>query len=289
MKLGEYLGKRVLGDVGIELEYAGNFHSFDKLDGRLWAAKDDPSIGGGVEFVLRKPIAIADVPDSLANIQAVLKSPENKYRLGPSAGVHVHVNVLDLSPVELASFICAYYAIEPALMALCGPSRKGNLFCLSAGEAEAQVDAAIRGVVFKDPKKYWDDDNIRSSAMNLTAVPRYGSLEFRGMKSTDNMELITLWANLLVELRDNARQFNPPQIVEISSVEGFTVWSKRLLPNHYPALKGMQKQIRQSIRDVAQDFAYCVNWDEHYGAAPAPAKNPFAQAKKEVRDEALFV
>src|SRR3546814_6362480 len=57
--------------------------------------------------------------------------------------------------------------------------------------------------------------------MNVKALGDYGSLEFRAMRGTRDMDLIYSWAETLLNLREFAKQFdNPAEIADTFSMRG---------------------------------------------------------------------
>src|SRR3546814_10984266 len=64
-------------------------------------------------------------------------------------------------------------------------------------------------------------DNLRYASMNVKALGDYGSLEFRAMRGTRDMDLIYSWAENLLHLREFAKQFdNPAEIADTFSMRG---------------------------------------------------------------------
>lgn len=86
----------------------------------------------------------------------------------------------------------------------CGDSRRHNRFCLRVADADGVVDALIRLFsTFRLPVK----DGNRYSSLNLDALGKFGSLEFRGMRGTVDEEVLTTWIGSLVRMRSYAMRF----------------------------------------------------------------------------------
>jgi hypothetical protein len=215
-KIVDLLGvKPQEGDVGVEIEVEG----VDlPVDIRGWAAVHDGSLRGeSLEYVLKRPVPIKDLPEPLDRISKAYKACGSKVRDSFRAGVHVHVNVQQLTHNQVFNFICLYLIMEELLVDWCGDSRVGNHFCLRGQDAEWLITkleaAATAGTIVG----FFTDD-VRYSSINPVALGKYGSLEFRAMRSTRDMNLIVEWAELLVELRSAAQRYdNPKQIVEALS------------------------------------------------------------------------
>src|SRR3546814_18812942 len=95
-----------------------------------------------------------------------------------------------LTMTQLYSFMTVYLILENVLVGWCGHSRCGNLFCLRASDAEwllTSIRAAAEGRTFKHSLH---SDNLRYASMNVKALGDYGSLEFRAMRGTREMDWI---------------------------------------------------------------------------------------------------
>ena len=125
--------------------------------------------------------------------------------------IHVHVNVSDMEVKEWFTFLFLWVLYEDALIHFCGEERKGNLFCLSSRDAE--------GLLFKleefarDGQIYEFNDNYRYSAVNTTASVKYGSLEFRSMRGTLDIEVLNKWLSTLYCLRQKAIEIGSPALL----------------------------------------------------------------------------
>lgn len=206
-KLHELLGKpNVAGDVGIEIEVEGA--GLREVNNAYWHSEDDASLRGRYpdsrcEYVLQAPIKLGSVINAMKNINDILV--DSKPVFSHRTSVHVHVNVLDLTEDQLFSFIYTYMLIEESLFNYCGNVRKCNRFCLRLQDAD--VIAITLSNVFKKGVEYLmgiPQDTIRYSAMNLAALVKYGSVEFRGMQGTLDSNTINTWATALISVRNFA-------------------------------------------------------------------------------------
>src|SRR3546814_4523614 len=98
--------------------------------------------------------------------------------------------------------------------------------------------------------------------MNVKALGDYGSLEFRAMRGTRDMDLIYSWAETLLNLREFAKQFdNPAEIADTFRMRG---------PSNFmgDALGGTSRQfflVEQEKRwgrvmGMQQKLAFWFNW-----------------------------
>jgi hypothetical protein len=123
------------------------------------------------------------------------------------------MNVQDLSPSQIVSIITTYYILEDWLTEYAaGPDRVGNLFCLRLSDSEAPLNSLLAAFDSGRFPRMLDDDGIRSAALNLNAIARLGTLEFRAHRGvvSDPTELIP-WVRALDELRSWASESNSPE------------------------------------------------------------------------------
>lgn len=215
-KLRELLGLRRLdGSVGIEIEVEGE--NLRMIDSPTWKTEDDGSLRGSYpeqrsEYVLKRPIAIRNVRESVDELVEHQKDAELKFSFRCS--VHVHINVSELTESQFLAFLYLSILLEEPLMNFCGEGRKANRFCLRIADAEGYLEDLIP--VFQHGHAALariNPNNLRYAAINIASVPKYGSLEFRGMRGTLDPNLITTWAQTLYRLREIAKKLGDPQAV----------------------------------------------------------------------------
>lgn len=253
------------GDVGIEIEVEGK-----SLPRRVkgWKSEADGSLRGeeNIEFVLERPSTLAEAKQALANLDEAYKSNESVVDDTVRAGVHVHVNVQELTLVELFNFITIYLILEEPLTKFCGPFREGNLFCLRSGDAE-YVLFALREAAQSRRFRSLVHDNLRYSSMNVKALGTYGSLEFRAMRGTRDLSLIMDWTKILYGLREAAKTFRVPSDVINSFSEGaYDVFLRRTLGPYaatFLKMEGWEKMVKDGMRR-SQTIAFSTNWEKYF-------------------------
>ena len=256
---GDDLGTR---EIGIEIELEG-----DNLPHRVplgWRAEYDGSLRGeSYEYVFSNPVPRNKVETLLTRLHDRLEESGSEVRDSGRAGIHVHVNIRDMTKAELYNFICLYIIFEDVLVKWCGELREGNLFCLRIKDAEYLLQFLAESLR-RDNLHVLFDDNIRYSSMNCKAICQYGSLEFRAMRSTVDMGDIHQWVDLLLALKDKAKGFkNPQEVINTMSWEGPEAFAKATFGDMlscFPATDWRQS-VMEGIRR-AQNVAYAVDWKE---------------------------
>lgn len=252
-KLNEALGlKGIPADVGIEIECEGE--NISAVTTSFWKTEQDGSLRGEyphqcAEFVLKKPILAAKVSDALD--QLIGLQAEARFEFSYRTSVHVHVNCLDMSVDQILTFAYAYLIFEEPLLNFCGEGRKGNRFCLRLRDAENQlrpitwiIDSGFDGV------RQIEADRYRYAAMNLAALSKYGSIEFRAMRGNMDKDVLSTWVTALLELRAFALSFkNPKDLYDTLAKTGAKNLFDRCFPTCCKALEfnGMERNILESV------------------------------------------
>lgn len=254
-------GKRLVsGDVGVEIEVEG-----DSLPKKItgWRTENDGSLRGeSFEYVLKTPATFEELPSRLAAIETAYKAAGTHVHDSVRAGIHVHVNVQQLTLIELFNYLTLCIVFEDLLIEFCGESRTGNLFCLRTKDAQ-YLNRVLQDVAQTTNFKLFDSDAVRYSFMNPKSIFQYGSLEFRSLKSTRDWDQILTWVGILLRLREVAKTFyNPQDIITGFSGQEVAQFRERVLGEFFDTLNfpGADKKVFDSMR-YAQDLAFCTDWN----------------------------
>lgn len=254
--------KFVEGDVGVEIEVEG--HNLPPAV-KGWRREADGSLRGeSAEYVLAKPLTTAELKVALKELARQYERHGSVIDDSIRAGVHVHVNVQTLTIVELYNFLTLYFIFEELLTKYCGDTREGNLFCLRACDAEFVIERLQHAAKTRRFGHLISDD-LRYAAVNVKALGSYGSLEFRAMRSTKDFSIIQAWAEILVGLREVAKQyFEPTDIINGFSegeAEGFLVRVLGPYAELFLGYKDYKQCLTRGMR-IAQEVAFCTNWQK---------------------------
>lgn len=266
MKVIDLIGaKPVKGDCGVELEVELSDRGVYPEPNAKWRMEYDGSLrGNAYEFVMRKPLPLEASKVAVREVYDCIKATGSDILDTGRAGTHVHVNVQDLSLIELYNFICCYLIVEELITETCGKYRQGNLFCLRAVDANNLVDTIEESLKHLNPLDHYNTDSIRYAAMNLKAIPQYGSLEFRAMGTITDPDTICDWASLLIAIRDNSKKYQSPvEIYQSFSVGGEEAFLTSLLKEKSDRFmhKGWKEKLKTGVR-LSQYIAYTTNWEK---------------------------
>lgn len=260
-------GKKT-GLIGLEIECEGT-HLFDNPfaywtchnDGSLRATGEHPPI----EYVLRQPLSVEDARKALNYLEAKLKAAKSSVTESSRTSVHVHVNCQELTVRQLYCYILLYLIFEEILVQWSGPEREGNLFCLRAKDSDFFVHM-LEESLKKSDLRTWKED-LRYTACNVNSILKFGSLEFRSLRGTVDMQIINQWIDLLVNLKDKAAEYdNPVQIVEEFAQIGPLPFLKKIFdkPDQLKLLEA-QRDLPAKLWDglrLMRDVAYSCEWEQ---------------------------
>lgn len=263
MKLYELLGKNkpINGDFGVEIEVEGA--ELVEVNDKYWNSVHDGSLRGeSFEYVFKKPLIQKDSDKALESLKESLKNSTLKFSFRTS--VHVHVNVQELEYKQLLNMIYTYLLIEEPLMTFCGKERKGNRFCLRLQDAEGILDTLIPMFRVMDYIGGIREDAIRYSAINLAALQKFGSLEFRAMQGNLDVKRISTWTKALFNLREFSKSIeNPRNVLEIFNNNKPEDFLKLVLKDVAPTFiyPKLDRDMRQSFSlsiDLPSNFSNSI-------------------------------
>lgn len=254
------------GKLGVEIEVDGAALPRAKQDKEFdsfWRVEHDSSIKGKIEdaeYVFKKPL-------SLIETKMALNVMERRYlELGSvvneafKAGVHTHLNIQSYTPLELLTLITTYYLLEDHFVHWAGNTRVGNHFCLRAKDAEAVVYKIIKTCETRD-WRHLNTDNIRYASLNLNAMHKYGSIEFRSMRSTRDLGVIYKWVELIDQLEKGAKKFaSPKHVVEaFSELDANNQFINYVMEDLADEFLPFNIGLREGM-EIIQPLAYMIDW-----------------------------
>lgn len=265
------------GDIGIEIEMEGGFLPRREHLSNLWRVTTDGSLRGdpeGLEYVMRGPRNLEGVKECLDDLKNAMNERGTAFSHSIYGGVHVHVNVQELTPRQLYTMMTAYYIIEEVLLTYCGDTRQGNHFCLRGKDAEYGPRMVATSAREKD-LNILNDNNLRYAGMNPCSLFNYGSLEFRSMRSTDDFDVLLNWATMLYNLRENSKKFESPvALMEGVSGSGPMAFLESLIgeeAKHFENVTLLDRKLMDGAQ-LAQVIAYLPDWSKYRDTAVSPFK-----------------
>jgi hypothetical protein len=191
--------------IGVEVEVE-NHRNTDSDVFRFWTAKADGSLRGlSCEYVLTEPLFGKDL---LSAISVLCKSAANhKWAINYRTSIHVHLDVRDID-FPVFKNLCAVYALsERLLYDWVGFKRDQSIFCLPWQDADVDMEK-IRAIFTATEKDAEARATVihRYSGLNLNALARFGSVEFRHMRTTYEYQTILEWICIIQSLKAYAQK-----------------------------------------------------------------------------------
>ena len=253
--------KPTKGDIGVEIEVEG---SSLPLGTMTWRRERDNSLRGeeSGEYVLNKPVPYEELTEVFNELKQSFIDSGARVDKTYRAGTHVHVNVQQLSIIELFNFITIFLILEECIVDFCEESRRGNHFCMRAKDA-GYLSAVLWKCVERGNLKQMDDENIRYSAMNLSSLFKYGSVEFRCLESTDDFSRIQTWCDIIYTLKESCKQFKDPiDVMSNVSMGGYEQFVNVVMKHNSKYIfnsADWKNKVKEGIRQ-AQDIAFSRVW-----------------------------
>jgi hypothetical protein len=216
-------------EVGIEIEVenvAGNPNYYT-----VWTPKPDGSLrNNGLEFI-SAPIKGKRIHYALNQFFDYL---DKKAHFSPRTSIHVHINVLNLTPPQVGGMVMVSAVVERLMYKFVGGDRDKNNFCVPLGEAYAPnvikmfVDEPFMGLN--------TNENNRYLGLNTDAVRKFGTLEYRHLGGTRDKLRIVNWINLLLSLKKFAETHSLENIKEkidrLNTDSGYSVFVDEIFGAH---------------------------------------------------------
>lgn len=266
------------GEVGIEVEVEGDALPVHVIG---WNKLDDGSLRGeSCEYVLKKPCTRDKVKLYTNRIGKAYKDAGSVIHNSDRTSVHIHINIQELSLTQLYNFILLFLILEEPLVNFCGKNRVNNLFCLRSLDAEGLL-TVLEDCATLNTISNIRGANVRYASVNIAAVFKFGSLEFRSLNGTNDMERIQKWVEILLKLKDAAIKYpDPIAIVEQFSIKGTDLWVREIMGKHRSVItkeEGWRDVLFSSMRNI-QTIAYSGDWR---GLSSEPFKEAPGQEEEE--------
>jgi hypothetical protein len=245
--------------VGVEIEVEAH-SALPTGHTTLWRNTMDNSLrGSSREYIIKAPSTPTAAKQAVTALYRRFERNNVVLKDSMRAGVHIHLNQQHKTLRQMLTFASLYWIFEDYLIkTYCGNEREGNLFCLRLSDAEAPIMALVSAIRDRSGLVAYGDDNLRYSSMNFCALARFGTLEFRALRTPLTPGPIRDWIDVLVELENKAFEFeSPQQLIESFSGAGFAHMARQLLPT---AEDIEEHTVVEAIRRI-QPLAYLVDWE----------------------------
>jgi hypothetical protein len=202
-------------NIGIEVElenWRGSPAHSDKLAPH-WQTHEDSSLRGpALEVKFSMPMKGKDIIDALTMLEKTINSFVEKPLASTRTSTHVHMDTGDVTREQLHKWLCLYIILERLIYRYVGNKREKSIFCVPFYKASGRIDTLgafnDRGV--KDHRlvgtlsEYFTGDN-RYSGLNLNALYKFGTIEFRMLDGEYRKSKLIEWLNILLCIKKYAK------------------------------------------------------------------------------------
>lgn len=194
--------------MGIELEaesvYIGTMAPLQMAG---WTVDRDGSLrNDGREFVLSQPLAGSSLTRAIHTLFE-MQSPDRgqmlRYQVNPRAGTHIHINWIENTVGSAAALIALMYMIEPLVYNWADEDRAWCSYCNPLSDIPASVLNKLLRMENDDDDDEWllreiDDESVgRYHGLNIVALAKYGTFEFRYFPSTASRADMIKWVKFV--------------------------------------------------------------------------------------------
>ena len=255
--------------VGIEIEME-NVASSTIRGLRSWRQVSEQSVDGW-ELVLREPKCSHGLFLAIDELRTISGNVNEQRTFTERTSNHIHIDIRDMTYLQLMNFLTLAVMFEPVLFKYVASHRTSNHFCWSFLDCQNLItrikkvnkayltgnERAVRDRIASE----FTTGATKYSAINLSSIPRYGSLEFRMHEGTLNVNAIIRWINILLSLKNYAmdQDRTPSNILETKQDVGIDSIFTAVLGEYRGILtyEGVEDDILAGIRS-AQDFVYHI-------------------------------
>lgn len=183
--------------IGIEIEVENCPQSYKS---NFWGSVGDSSLKiNGIEYV-SEVLSKENVPFALEELYTQIKSLRNKTALfSPRTSVHVHSDATWMNNAgDLIPLIFFYLLVEDLMYAFVEPHRRKNIFCVKTKETHYLRSMFV--------KQNLDVSHLfKYAGFNLRSLGDHGTVEFRMLEGTYDLQKINTWINFIHTIQDYAK------------------------------------------------------------------------------------
>lgn len=254
--------------VEVELEGTGGIANPTQKVIDNWLKHNDGSLrqispgDEAIEYVLKRPLNLVKAGAALSDLMKFLTEPGKKVYDSYRTSIHVHVNCLADKLIHVYNFITLCIIFDELLASQNGDHRIGNNFCLRARDAQGQIDELILSI-----EEYGNifsaNGQHRYSSINFVSLMKFGTVEFRSLECTTDLNRILDWVKVINNLKVASRTFKDPQeIIRSFSHMNVKAFVDKILGDRahkYTSVPGYEHMLFDGMR-LAQDFAFSSKW-----------------------------
>jgi hypothetical protein len=233
--------------VGIEIEVENITDTIPIT--HYWQVKTDGSLrNNGFEFT-SLPIRGKQIEPAMRHLSKALRQYNNP-DFSIRTSCHVHLNVRDMTWDQIKTLVLLYAIFERHFFYVAGTKREESIFCVPIYKTQIlqHLDS------FQTRWNLWH----KYCALNLIPIlgkddtKRYGTVEFRHLYGTDDVETIVQWCNHIFCLRQATQKYKYEELKE--KIKTLNTTSEYIAL--YTDVFGEYADLRKMVK---HDFEYCIS------------------------------
>lgn len=243
--------------VGLELEIENFSEEWERLFPGIEFTEDgslrNSNRGMGIEAITL-PLQTKYVRNFLEEFFSRYEISDSNY--SERCSVHVHVNVNDMSYEQLASLCLVYQTVEDLLFSYVDSERANSIFCVPWNQCNLNYSIADKLIEYLktgvDPFRNWQ----KYSALNLIPVMNQGSVEFRHLEGTCDVDKIMGWVSLLScmmkYVMETPLQDVKENIIRMNTVSNYHEWLTSVFGKYTNLLRSdsFEKKLSRGVVDT---------------------------------------
>jgi hypothetical protein len=235
--------------IGVELETENVSSNLDFGPvGKLFNVdvKTDASLRGNAFEFITKPMRSDHCLSAVSGFLEYCKFDESNY--SDRCSVHVHVNCTDMTASQVNSVALLYTVLEDLLFEFVGHDRDSNIYCIPWSHCRAHLNLMHRFLNSPSNALYhWN----KYTALNLLPLQTQGTIEFRQMHGTADMNKLTTWVNLIgamfkyaksIELKDLMEE-----IKELNSTSQYEIFFNKITAGQLPYNEAYSRKMEEGV------------------------------------------
>jgi hypothetical protein len=196
--------------IGIEIELEMHVDTCC-LDNEYWSSKEDGSLrNSGVEYVTNYGVKVRHIREAIEQLFSYIP---DVIETSPRTSIHIHMDVNDLTIEQLINLLKVYILAEKSLFNFAGPKRYFNIYCVPYTQSNLFVQQIPYTQSESPDSLIWIVEHWpKYSGFNMATVKQFGTVEFRHLKGTLDIEKILNWIRLLFSMKEFVTENNTKTI-----------------------------------------------------------------------------
>lgn len=250
--------KRCIG-LEVELERCDPFLNEVIALGGLWSITRDDSLRyNGAEFKFSAPLMGVDLVTAVNELAAAIKKAQDISPLYCDAhertSLHAHVDIRDFTWEQIQTIVGVFAVVERVLYRYVGKNRHLSVYSVPIYKSMESVRSVLAPSDNIHMVRHILQSQQKYAGLNLQAINKYGSLEFRMHGGTTSADDMLRWVNILQRLVSFSAESGvvtiktlPEYIVQKTSLlsfaeEVFGVYAPKLL-----RYKNVESDLREGM------------------------------------------